>query len=239
MLNCVVLDNDNVVGDIFEDVITDQSNISFYGVYDNQNDFLNLIFKKLPDLIIINLDIIEDIPELIFSIKEYCTNQPNLVALSSDERKAFIGYKYGFVDFLLKPCNEISIRKCLLKNQKKDFHKSSSLICLKSYKDYKYLNFDEIMFLKADNNTTDFYLKGDRIVGAYKTMKVFEEKLPRSFLRVHKSFIINSDYVSRINYGKNICEIGHTKKIPFTKTYLENIDIINSNLLKNTSNSHF
>ncbi|TXE15851.1 LytTR family transcriptional regulator [Psychroflexus gondwanensis] len=199
---------------------------------------MRITLQKLPDLIILNLDIVEDISNLIYSIKEYCINEPLFVALSSKEEKAMIGYKYGFADFLLKPCDEISIRKCLLKHRKKNLVKSSSLICLKSYKDYRDLNFDEIMFLKADNNTNDFYLKNERIIGAYKTMKVFEDNLPSSFLRVHKSFVTNSDCFSIINYGKNSCEIGHTKKIPFTKTYLDNIDTINSNLLKNTSNNN-
>jgi hypothetical protein len=47
MLNCVILDNDNVVEDIFEYIIKDQLDISFYGVYDNQNDFFKLILKNL------------------------------------------------------------------------------------------------------------------------------------------------------------------------------------------------
>ena len=109
--------------------------------------------------------------------------------------------------------------------------KSNETICLKSYKDYNYLNIENILYLKADNNTTDFYMDGGEIVGAYKTLKVFEELLPDSFYRIHKSYIINIKCVSRIHFGKSMCIISNRHKIPFTKTFIENINTINKVLL--------
>jgi hypothetical protein len=42
------------------------------------------------------------------------------------------------------------------------------------------------------------------------------------------------DYVSRINYGKNICSLKTGKKqLPFSKTYKENIDSLKKVLSKN------
>ena len=83
------------------------------------------------------------------------------------------------------------------------------------------------MLLKADNNTTDFYLSDGSTVIAYKTLKTFESILPSNFVRIHKSYIVNKDYVNRINYGKGMCSVKDlSEKIPFTKTYTANIDTI-------------
>lgn len=108
-------------------------------------------------------------------------------------------------------------------------------VCLKSNKDYQYLNTEKILFLKADNNTTDFHMKDGAIIGAYKTLKTFESTLPQNFLRIHKSYIINICYISRIHYGKSICIIKYPFcKIPFTKTFIKNIESINKSLTNNT-----
>ena len=87
------------------------------------------------------------------------------------------------------------------------------------------------LFLKADNNTTDFYIKDGSIVNAFKTLKIFEHTLPNNFLRIHKSYIVNIDFVSRINFGKLKCTIDSSSyKLPFTKTYINNIEFINNSL---------
>jgi DNA-binding LytR/AlgR family response regulator len=110
-----------------------------------------------------------------------------------------------------------------------------STLCLKSYKDFHYLNTDEILYLKADNNTTDFIMKDGRTISAFKTLKSFEDKLPKNFIRVHQSYILNINYVSRINYGKAICSLKSGKtQLPFSKSYKENIDSLKKILSKNT-----
>ena len=112
--------------------------------------------------------------------------------------------------------------------------KSVETICLKSHKDFHYLNIKNILYLKADNNTTDFYMDDGKIIGAYKTLKVFENSMPKSFYRIHKSYIININCISRIQFGKWICIIKNQHKIPFTKTFLDNTIKMNEILSKNS-----
>lgn len=75
-------------------------------------------------------------------------------------------------------------------------------------------------------------MKDGRVIGAFKTLKSFEDALPKSFIRIHQSYILNSTFVSRINYGKSICTLknGQQEEIPFTKTYRENIDALQKTL---------
>jgi DNA-binding LytR/AlgR family response regulator len=122
-----------------------------------------------------------------------------------------------------------------LKFKKKHPFKSNKTICLKSYKDYQYLNLDEILFLRADNNTTDFHMNDGSVVNSFKTLKTYESILPKNFLRVHKSYIINSDYVSRVNFGSSKCTLKkHSQNVPFTKTYKDNVDFMINSLTPTT-----
>ena len=235
MVNCLIIEDDKNTVKSIKTVGNDFPEISFIQVNENQEEALNLILKNTPELIFLNFDSIKiDFAEFLLKIHQCITTNLYFIALSSIKGKAFEAYNYDFSNFLVKPLTELSIRKSLFTYKKKHPIKQIKTICLKSYKDYQYLNIDDILYLKADNNTTDFHMTDGRIIGAYKTLKVFENSLPQTFLRIHKSYIINKNSISRIHYGKSMCIINNEHKIPFTKTFIANIDLINKSLSKNT-----
>jgi len=104
------------------------------------------------------------------------------------------------------------------------------IICVKSYGDYRFIEAKDICYLQADNNSTDIHLFNGEMITAFKTLKHFEGVLSSPFVRIHNSYIVNIDYVSRIHTGNAVCYIKNTTtKLPFSKSYKENVDsIINS-----------
>ena len=111
-----------------------------------------------------------------------------------------------------------------LENQRKQ----SLIICVKSYGDYRYIDSNDVLYLEADNNSTDIHLNNGEMITAFKTLKHFENTLPNSqFLRIHNSYMININQVSRIHTGNTVCYLKNSAtKIPFSKSYKENIDLI-------------
>jgi len=112
------------------------------------------------------------------------------------------------------------------------------IICVKSYGDYRFIEARDICYLQADNNSTDIHLNTGEMITAFKTLKHFEGVLTNPFVRIHNSYIVNVDYVSRIHTGNSVCYIKNTTtKLPFSKSYKENIDgiiaaITNGNYLE-------
>lgn len=104
----------------------------------------------------------------------------------------------------------------------------SLVICVKSYGDYRYIDSDDVLYFEADNNSTDIHLNNGEMITAFKTLKHFETVLPsHQFLRIHNSYIINVNHVSRIHTGNTVCYIKNsTTKLPFSKSYKENVDLI-------------
>ena len=101
------------------------------------------------------------------------------------------------------------------------------IICVKSYGDYRYIDAKDICYLQADNNSTDIHLNTGEMITAFKTLKHFEGVLSFPFVRIHNSHIINIDYISRIHTGNAVCHLKNTTiKLPFSKSYKENIDLI-------------
>lgn len=207
---------------------------TFYkvGHASNYEEAMNSILKQQPDLVFFNLDeVIEDSFGFVKELHTYLDVTPDFVAISKTKSFAYEAIKNDFVDYILSPISELQLRKFLLRFKKKQSKQQDKTLCLKSYKDYQYLNTKDILFLKADNNTTDFHINDGTIISAYKTLKTFENKLPSNFLRIHKSYIVNKDYVSRISYGKLKCTLDSvSEKLPFTKTYINNIEFINRSL---------
>jgi DNA-binding LytR/AlgR family response regulator len=108
----------------------------------------------------------------------------------------------------------------------------SLVICVKSYGDYRYIDSEDIQYFEADNNSTDIHLNNGEMITAFKTLKHFETVLPSTqFLRIHNSYIINVNQVSRIHTGNTVCYIKNsTTKLPFSKSYKENVDLIISRI---------
>ncbi|MFN4198084.1 MAG: LytR/AlgR family response regulator transcription factor [Flavobacterium sp.] len=102
-----------------------------------------------------------------------------------------------------------------------------NVICIKSYGDYRFLELNEMAYLKADNNSTDITLSNGELITAFKTLKYFEENLPENFYRIHNSYMVNRDYISRIHTGNSECYIKDSKvKVPFSKGYKEKVEQI-------------
>ena len=206
----------------------------------NSTDGLNAILKNIPDLVFVNLN--EKAFEyfnMVTQLHQYVKELPLVIGISKGKEYAYDALKHNFFDYWLMPYSEFDIRKTILKLRKKAPKEvASQTLCLKSYKDFQYLNTSDILYLKADNNATDFIMKDGRTISAFKTLKSFEKQLPQNFVRIHQSYILNTNFVSRINYGKSICALKSGKtQLPFSKSYKQNIDELKKLLTKNTISS--
>lgn len=229
MRNYFIIDNDQNSIQRIKHVLEDYYEFNCVGVSSDYDDAMNTILKETPDLVFFNVDnAVENPFRLAQELNLFNDDFPVFIAMSSSKDTVYDVIKNGFFDFLLCPLPELEIRKTVLRVLKKFPARARKNICLKSYKDYQYLKTDEIMFLKADNNTTDFYMNDGNIITAYKTLKTFEDILPNNFHRIHKSYIINKNFVSRIQYGKLSCTIKRNSyEVPFTKTYISTIENMN------------
>ncbi|HJS00206.1 MAG TPA: LytTR family DNA-binding domain-containing protein [Flavobacterium sp.] len=196
---------------------------------------------------------------LINELHRYLNVIPKIVITTSKKDLAFEAIQYQVTDYLLKPLARIDFIKLVLKLKKsiplpevilEDIAKTEVdekptyvvqyetpnvteplILCIKSYGDYRYIDTRDICYLQADNNSTDIYLNTGETVTAFKTLKHFENVLSFPFVRIHNSYIVNSQFISRIHTGNAVCYIKNSaSKIPFSKSYKANIDLIISEI---------
>ena len=187
---------------------------------------IDLILEKKPQLIFFKFS--NEIPlHLLVNVLQYVDRLPYVIAFNETEDYAYKALKHGVMDYVLTPFIPSELRKAVLKFIKFYKDTTNEKLCIKSNGDYHFIPLDEIVYLKADNNTTDFYLQSGKVISGFKTMKYFEGQLPFYFFRVHHSFIVNIKFVTRINLGKFDCFLfDNIYKVPFSRSYRDNIDAI-------------
>lgn len=65
------------------------------------------------------------------------------------------------------------------------------------------VNLNDIAYLKSDKNYTIFKLKNGNELISSKTLRIFEEELESvaNFVRPHRSYIVNFDYVDDLRFN--------------------------------------
>ena len=235
------------------------SELNFVDSANNYQDGLQLILEYIPQIVFLEIEPTNLESKLslalINELYRYLKVIPKIIVTTAKKDLAFEAIKYEVFDYLLKPLVRIDLIKLVLKLNKTtallELIKEASLtvdvkpiksslqtpnqaqsliLCIKSYGDYKYIAAKDISYLHADNNSTDIHLNTGEMITAFKTLKHFEGVLSLPFIRIHNSYIINYDYISRIHSGNSHCYIKNSRvKIPYSRSYKKNIEFIISN----------
>ncbi len=233
-----IIDSDAVSNLQLQSFLEDYGDFSCVGLSRSSHIGLNDVLKYTPDIVFVHLnEQASHLFQMVTELHQYMSRLPLFIGVSSSKDYAYEAIKNNFFDYWLQPYNEFDIRKSILKLRKLAPKKEETqhTLCLKSYKDFHFLDTNDILYLQADNNTTEFHMADGTINNAYKTLKTFENKLPKNFVRIHQSYIVNTDYISRINFGKNNCALKSVKKpLPFSKSYRDNMDKLKQILSKSS-----
>lgn len=144
------------------------------------------------------------------------------------DQYALKAIKANAIDYLLKPIDSdeliLAVEKAvkfigLYKKQQSQTENLQHLalamadkheirkISLPSGQGYKLIHVDDIIHIEADSNYSIFYLNNQENITVSKVLKEYEEILPdQQFARVHKSSIVNLNYLKEYN-SKNGLEL--------------------------------
>jgi DNA-binding LytR/AlgR family response regulator len=223
----------------------------------NNEEGVDLVLEKQPLIVFLGINGTKSKSptslDLLIRLYQYLDHLPHFVIMADSAQYAYESIKAGAFDYVLRPFQITELSRCIFRIRKtlfedvieEGYKKNESLevpaatvqetagiedntrICIKSYGDYQFISLADVVYLKADNNTTDFHLNTGRKLTAYKTLKHYENNLPAYFYRIHNSYIVNSNFITRISTGKSLCYLnGNDTAVSFSKTYKENIDIL-------------
>ncbi len=151
----------------------------------------------------------------------------HVVLITADKSKAVNAYEENMFDFLVKPITRK--RFDLLVAKLLDWFDNNHLISrehkslyIQSIKKGNYLHVptNNILFVEAASNYVTIYLKRGEPVKTNQSLYQMEQMLPAScFRRVHKTFIINIDYVIAVE--SNTILMKKDYRVPIGPTYMD------------------
>jgi two-component system LytT family response regulator len=97
--------------------------------------------------------------------------------------------------------HEISIRNRILLENMQETRPDKRQVILPTLEGFEVVKMENIVRLQGNGNFTDIYQKDRTKKMVCRFLKYFEEILPPPFVRIHKSHIINIDYLK--SYHKN------------------------------------
>ncbi len=192
--------------------ILDQFPESFniVGEVDNGFDAEKMIVDLNPDLLFLDIEM----PGLTgFELLKKLSVVPMVIFCTAYEDYSLKAFDANSIDYLLKPVKEERLKQTIRKIEqlKKNFSKENVFKAMQTITDAKaqkritsvvVKKGDNIVFVKLEEishfEATEKYVmlytkKGSELIT--QSLTQLEEKLPTNFLRVHRGFLINTDYV--------------------------------------------
>ena len=224
-MTCMAVDDEPLALDLIEDNIRKISFLTLVRKCSTALEANDYLQKEFVDLLFLDIQM----PGLsgIQFLKGLTKTPPLVIFITAYEKYAIDGYNLDVVDYLLKPVSFERFLKAVNKAHEKFNTRSTPA----SSQDYLFVNseynlvridFNDIAYVEGLRDYVKIYLlSATRPVITRLSMKSLEEKLPaKSFVRVHKSFIVSLNKIMSIRKGR----ISILKaQIPISEHFKENI----------------
>ena len=229
-MNCVIIDDEELPKKILAKLISQTTALDLIEVFDNPIEGLKFINNDENTIDLIFLDIL--MPNFSgFDLLRAIRSNAQIILISSAKDYALNAFEYSNItDYLLKPFQKDrfnkAIDKAVLQNNNLNILNSrSTTVELSESEKEIFINTDkrlikikvsEIEYIEASGNFINIKTVNQMHL-TYSSLKKIEAKLPASsFIRVHRSFIIN--YKEIIDIQDNSVLINN-KLIPISRRY--------------------
>ncbi len=231
MLKIVVVDDEPLALEVLDGYLKRIDNVDSVSLFANTREALRFLENQHVDVLFLDIEM----PEMtgIEFLKEL--KDPPLTIFTTAYRDyAFEGYEMGVIDFLLKPISFNRFKQAIekitefltLKTHNTNIEDNSAaqetdFIFVKSGVQRIKLHFNDVTHIQGLKDYAIIYTYTGKILlkGSIKAMlDIFP---PDRFIRVHKSFIVSIQKISRIERSRIVLN-GH--QIPIGRNFKDNLE---------------
>lgn len=226
-IKCLIIDDEPLAIEVVETHLQQISEIELLATFQNPLKAFDFIKENRVDLLFLDIEmpLLTGI-DLIQSIE----HPPKVIFITAYRNYAVTSYELDVVDYLLKPISFKRLFKAINK------YKSLTNTALKEVpveeekveNDHIYVNsnkkfikipFDDIHYVESIKDYVRIHLEGRNVI-TKDSIGNFINKLPGQFLRVHRSFIVNTTKVTA--FTAMDVEINE-KEIPIGASYKSDV----------------
>ena len=229
-IKCLIIDDEPLAQNVIENYLKEFSFIEVVAKCDNALNALDWMKKQKIDLIFLDISMpfISGI-DFIKTLK----NPPAIILTTAYREYAVESYELNVLDYLLKPISFERFLKAInkLDNQAAELVKpvheekeNDVFIYVKSDKKNVRVLLKEILFIESVKDYIKIHLLTGISIITQMQISAIEQRLPESFLRIHRSFIVSKDKITAytqhdLEIGKHQIPIGRSYKMIVSKNF--------------------
>lgn len=233
-LKAIIIDDEKLARDIIRNYLKQFTTIKIIDECENGFEGIKSINENNPDLVFLDIQM----PKLNgFEMLELIEENYNIIFTTAYDQYALKAFDVNAIDYLLKPFSKDRFNEAVTKviekidNSENPTAKMSlpelissdeklKRIVVKKNNKIVIISVDKIKYLKAEDDYVNIvtpegsFLKQNR-------MKYYEEHLPDSFIRIHRSYIVNLNEIKEISLlekDSHIVILKSGEKLPASKS---------------------
>lgn len=238
-MNCIIIEDQLPAQRILKKYIADIDSLNLVGTYIDALEAMPILKSEKVDLMFLDIHL----PKLSgIDFLRTLPNPPQVILATAFQDYALEGYELNVVDYLLKPFSFQRFVKAISKvgmqintaeiapmhppngpiasqNTKVENYSSneSKEVYIKTGYEHIRVKVDDILYIVSDSDYTEIHLKEKKHLSS-ESLRYWEEFLSdQKFMRIHKSYIINTNRINKVSGNQVFLE--NNKVVPIGRAY--------------------
>ncbi|SRX74388.1 LytR/AlgR family response regulator transcription factor [Aequorivita antarctica] len=212
-IKCIVVDDEELARKLIKTYIQKVDSLECVATFENPLEALSLLKSSKIDLLFLDIQMPDikgtDFAELIN------TTDTRIIFTTAYSEYALKGFELNALDYLVKPITFKRFLSAVERLPKQESSEENYIIIKSGYDLHKVL-YQDIIFIESDSEYVNYHLENGKKIMANQSLGKLESILPNTFLRVHRSYIVNKEKVTGL---KNRELLLSKEKIPVSDSY--------------------
>lgn len=207
-LSAIIVEDEVPAQELIKAYLSSDSDVEIVAVCDDGFEGLKAINTLKPDILFLDIQV----PKLTgFEILELLEVNPVVIFSTAYDEYAIKAFNSNAADYLLKPYSKARFNEALQRAKEK--HNTSLVkpiekqvinpelierIVVKTRSKLELIKRNEIMYLQADDDYVRIFCERGEFM-KNDTLKKYENSMGKDFIRVHRSFIVNINFISNVH----------------------------------------
>lgn len=229
-LKCIIIDDEPLARELLKAYVDKTPSLSLIGSFESAAEAVKTVMDGDADVIFldINMPMLNGI-----DFAAIVPSTTRIIFVTAYDSYAVQGFKVNALDYLLKPVSYPDFLKSIgralewksmseaYSAKRKQDNATPRMITIKVRNQLMQIRLDSIEYVEARNDRVIVFRKNAEPLSSLTKLREIEELLPTdTFMRVHRSFIVNVPLVeiverNRIVFGKTYVPISDNKREEF------------------------
>lgn len=218
-MTAIIVDDEWLVREELKAPLAPYPELTVIGEAADVPQAIELIHRVSPDIIFLDIQMLGASG---FDLLEQTDINAKIIFVTAYDQYALKAFEVNALDYLLKPIQKDRLAKTIqrvLASESYSTSQSSKLnyddvLCVLVNGSLKFIKLPRLRCIVAQGNYSYIYYKGRSKELVSKTLQQWEQILPEKyFIRIHRSTIVNFEYVDRVKKCRNYTHLVYVRDI--------------------------